>query len=81
MLLPALVLEKQLVCVSAHEIQAVDTTGAGDAYLGELAAHLAFGGSIVDGMRYNTRRRHSWCSLLAPGKWTHRELAMLLGSV
>ncbi|MBS6417335.1 MAG: ribokinase [Olsenella uli] len=52
----------QLVRVSAHEIQAVDTTGAGDAYLGELAAHLAFGGSIVDGMRYATAAAALCCT-------------------
>lgn len=39
-------------CIPAHEVKAVDTTGAGDAYAGALAAALAEGKSLVESMRF-----------------------------
>lgn len=40
--------------VGSYEVETVDATGASSAYVGELVAHLSFGGSIEDGMSYAT---------------------------
>lgn len=42
------------VKVPAYDVEVVDTTGAGDAYLGELVAHMVFGGELVESMGYAT---------------------------
>lgn len=39
------------VHVPGHPVVAVDTNGAGDAHCGVLMAHLARGGSLLDGLR------------------------------
>lgn len=38
--------------IAPHELTAVDTVGAGDAYCGALAARLADGASLLDAARY-----------------------------
>lgn len=40
------------VVVPAHLVQAIDTTAAGDAFCGALAAALASGENLFDGVRY-----------------------------
>ncbi len=45
------VTEERLVRVAALPVQAVDTTGAGDAFVGVLAAALAEGRPLEDGLR------------------------------
>ena len=40
--------------VPAYAVQAVDTTGAGDAFVGALAAELAAGASLADAVRFAT---------------------------
>ncbi|MCB1273802.1 MAG: ribokinase [Leucobacter sp.] len=40
--------------VPAYAVQAVDTTGAGDAFVGAVAAELAAGRSLVDAVRFAT---------------------------
>lgn len=47
-----LVYEDAVVDVSAHEVEAVDATGAGDALCGALAVALAEGRSLVDAARW-----------------------------
>lgn len=42
----------EMVKVPCFLVDTVDTTGAGDAYVGELAAHLCFGGDIKESMIY-----------------------------
>ena len=42
----------KMVKVPCFSVETVDTTGAGDAYVGELAAHLCFGGDIQESMVY-----------------------------
>ena len=42
----------EYVKVPTFRVDTVDTTGAGDAYLGELVAHLSFGGSLQESMVY-----------------------------
>lgn len=37
--------------VEAHMVKAVDTTGAGDAFIGCFAAHYVRGGNVLDAMR------------------------------
>ncbi|UEJ83031.1 ribokinase [Brachybacterium halotolerans subsp. kimchii] len=44
-----------LVRVPAVTVRAVDTTGAGDAFVGSLAVRLADGASLVDAARFATR--------------------------
>ena len=41
--------------IPAHTVTPVDTTGAGDAYVGALAARLAAGDSLADAAAYATR--------------------------
>ncbi len=40
--------------VAAPEVQPVDTTGAGDAFVGALAAHLAAGEPLATAVRFGT---------------------------
>lgn len=40
------------VKIPTYAVPTIDTTGAGDAYLGELVAHLAFGGTLKESMQY-----------------------------
>ena len=42
----------EYIKVPTFRVDTVDTTGAGDAYLGELVAHLSFGGSLQESMVY-----------------------------
>lgn len=42
----------KMVKVPCFSVETVDTTGAGDAYVGELSAHLCFGGDIQESMVY-----------------------------
>jgi ribokinase len=51
----AVVTSGGVVEVSAPVVKAVDTTGAGDAFAGALAARLALGDSLVDAARYAGR--------------------------
>jgi ribokinase len=37
---------------AAHSVKLVDTHGAGDAFIGALAARLASGGSIAEAVRF-----------------------------
>ncbi|WP_152352812.1 ribokinase [Brachybacterium subflavum] len=46
---------RSLVRVPAVSVRAVDTTGAGDAFVGSLAVRLAEGASLVDAARFATR--------------------------
>ena len=43
------------VAVPASPVQAVDTTGAGDAFIGGLAAHLLHSDDLVDAARFAAR--------------------------
>lgn len=43
-----------LVKIPSYDVDMVDTTGAGDAYLGELVASLVMGGDIIESMAYAT---------------------------
>jgi ribokinase len=43
-----------LVKVAAYDVEYVDTTGAGDAYLGALVAQLGFGSDLIEAMAYAT---------------------------
>ncbi|MFC7764538.1 PfkB family carbohydrate kinase [Leucobacter soli] len=40
--------------VAAYPVTAVDTTGAGDAFVGAVAAELAAGSSLLDAVRFAT---------------------------
>lgn len=44
----------ELVSVPAYRVEAVDTTGAGDAFVGAAAAELARGCSLLDAVRFAT---------------------------
>lgn len=46
--------DRRVVRVPAYKVPAVDSTGAGDAYLGVLAGRLCDGSSLIEGMRYAT---------------------------
>lgn len=46
--------EGEFVTVPAFRVASVDTTGAGDAYLGAVAAELSRGNELADGMRIAT---------------------------
>jgi ribokinase len=48
----ATLIDGEYVKVPTFKVDTVDTTGAGDAYLGELVAHLAFGGTLRESMVY-----------------------------
>jgi ribokinase len=48
----ATVIDGKLVKVPAYHVSVVDTTAAGDAYVGELVAHLAFDGTLEESMKY-----------------------------
>lgn len=48
----ATLVDGELVKVPCFRVETVDTKGAGDAFVGELAAHLCFGGSIEESMVY-----------------------------
>ncbi len=50
-----LVVENELISIPGYEVEAVDTTAAGDAFNGALAVALAEGRSIVDAARWATR--------------------------
>lgn len=50
-----LVVENELISIPGYEVDAVDTTAAGDAFNGALAVALAEGRSIVDAARWATR--------------------------
>lgn len=50
-----LVVENDLMSIPGYEVDAVDTTAAGDAFNGALAVALAEGRSIVDAARWATR--------------------------
>ena len=41
--------------IPAPRVEAIDTTGAGDAFVGALAARLAHGASLVDASAYASR--------------------------
>lgn len=43
---------ERMVVVPAHPVEAIDTTAAGDAFCGALAAALAAGEDLYDGVRY-----------------------------
>ena len=51
-LLTGYVRDGKLVKVPAYHVSVVDTTAAGDAYVGELVAHLAFDGTLEESMKY-----------------------------
>ncbi|EHF01548.1 hypothetical protein HMPREF1008_01172 [Olsenella sp. oral taxon 809 str. F0356] len=44
----------KFVRIDPFPVDAVDSTGSGDAYLGEVVAHLAFGGTLKGGMVYGS---------------------------
>jgi ribokinase len=44
------VLGSKVVSVAGRQVAAVDTTGAGDCFVGAVAAHLAGGGAIADAL-------------------------------
>ncbi|MFI2102000.1 ribokinase [Isoptericola sp. NPDC019693] len=48
-------LDDEVVAVPAPHVEAVDTTGAGDAFVGALAAELARGSGLVDAARVAVR--------------------------
>lgn len=50
----ATVIDSKLVKVPAYHVSVVDTTAAGDAYVGELVAHLAFDGTLEEAMKYGS---------------------------
>ncbi|SEH38921.1 MULTISPECIES: ribokinase [Atopobiaceae] len=56
-------IDDKYVKIPTYRVDTVDTTGAGDAYLGELVAHLAFGGDLRESMVYA-----SACAALCVGK-------------
>lgn len=45
-------IDDEVVNVPCFTVETVDTTGAGDAYVGELASHICFGGDIKESMVY-----------------------------
>jgi ribokinase len=49
------VLDKQVHLVRSYKVDLVDTTSAGDAYIGALASLLVRGENIVDSMRFATK--------------------------
>jgi ribokinase len=50
-----LVMEGELTSIPGYEVEAVDTTAAGDAFNGALAVALSEGRSLVDAARWATR--------------------------
>ena len=46
--------DKNLIYAKPHKVNAVDTTGAGDSYLGALVTKLADNADILDAMSFAT---------------------------
>jgi ribokinase len=71
---------EEVTALGAFSVRAVDTTGAGDCFVGALAARLAAGADLIEAARYATAAAS--CSIMklgaAPSMPTPRQVARLI---
>lgn len=47
--------EKEVIKVNAYKVEVVDSTAAGDSFIGAMAAQLSFGNSLKEALEYATK--------------------------